>query len=42
MKLKKPWSKFADFIRSHLMLAVGIAGILGLIYGQRRYGGLAS
>lgn len=37
MKLKKPWSEFADFIKSHLMLAVGIAGFLGLIYGQQAF-----
>lgn len=35
--LKQPWIGFADFVKSHLWLAVGIAVCLGLIYGGQAF-----
>lgn len=35
--LKHPWMGFADFVKSHLLLAVGIAVFLGLIYGGQAF-----
>lgn len=37
VSLKKPWVGFADFIRSHLLLAVCVEAFLGLIYGGQAF-----
>lgn len=37
VSLKNPWVGFADFIRTHLLLAVGVAAFLGLIYGGQAF-----
>ena len=35
--LKNPWVGFADFIRTHYLLAIGIAALLWLIYGGQAF-----
>lgn len=37
VSLKNPWIGFVDFIKSHPLLAVGVAAFLGLIYGVQAF-----